>query len=110
MAEWLKANRCWKVGTHKDWPKNKNDHQFQVYGSGDHYSFPDNDSIALRSDHDLIACLTHFQHKYRNATDSEKRGKYHRIFSLEIKDVSIKIYIEDYHDGKEKIVSEIYYD
>lgn len=102
MALWLIENRNWVVLSEKEYDYKK-EYPINTLTEvmGDYYYSPHKDTIELRSNKDLIDCVRFLKEKHKDDVYPEKY--YGHIHSLSVKRVKVRVEIEDYHDGKEKI-------
>ncbi len=103
MADWLEKNRAWILIDNKDY-----DHK-AVYPlhtlvklGSDHYFNPDKNELEFRCDQDLIDCVREIKKCHED--DKFPDSRYHLIHKLRIVNLDVKIEIENYNDGYEKVV------
>lgn len=105
MALWLSENRGWQIIKNKDYDyKSQYPLTTLIDLGGDYFCSP-KDNIQIRSHKDLIDCVRYLQKLHE--TDEYPESIYGHIHDLEIKKISVEIEIEDYHDGKEKVVCHV---
>ncbi len=100
MALWLMENKGWvieKSYEKKDYPLN-----CLIESGLDYFYTPHRESIALRTHPDLIECVKTLKKFHENDSYQQKREGH--IHSLAIKKVSINLEIDEYHDGKERVI------
>lgn len=103
MALWLIENRQWTLIKHKDYDYQKRN-EFPLnclIEMGRDYYHPNSDSLAFRSQKDLLDCVRAIQEVYKN--DSWSEAYHGHIQGLEITKVKIFAEIEDYNDGHERL-------
>lgn len=106
MALWLIENKNWKVAKYssEDYDPNGDHDLVDLNGP---YIIPKEDNIAFRTNKDLIECIKYFKDKYKLADyvqrlEIEKHGG--KVFDLKVVKIVIGISIDDYYDGKERVV------
>ena len=108
MVDWLKA-KGWTIIPEKNYYSSEKKYPLTTIISGSGYnSFVHYYDIQLRSHPDLIECVRTLQKLHENDTWTEQRQN--GIYDLSIVEVDISIEIEDYHDGKERVVINHYVD
>lgn len=114
MAEWLQKEKSWKICADKDLDLNSKEkydaanREFDLIGWGSYYRETDKwNKIEFRTNAALIECIKFFKKKYKTASYTQRmhNADISAVCSLKIEVVNISLQIEDYDDGKEKIVS-----
>lgn len=110
MALWLLENKSWTILDNKEYDyKKKYPVETLLDLGGDMNIHPDlNSDIKFRSNKDLIECVRYFKKVHED--DKYPESYYGKIHSLSIKSLKFSVEIEDYYDGKEKIVGRVDYD
>jgi hypothetical protein len=104
MALWLMENRGWKVVKESeydynkkgDWPLN-----YLVEGFSDWYYHPRSESLAFRTQKDLIDCVRALHEVHKD--DSYPESYYGHIHGLKVVKVKVFAEVEDYDDGHERV-------
>ncbi len=112
MGLWLEENKNWKIIKHSELKNHANDENknhilIEYPGSRDYLSTFDyhfSNTVEFRSDPDFVNCVKYFQDKYKDVSRFDHK-KYHERYyhDLSIEDICIKLEIEDYNDGYERI-------
>ena len=108
MALWLSENREWNVISEKEYNYKKKDEYpitTIVDMRGDYFYSPCGDTIEFRSNKDLIDCVRAVKLAHEN--DSFPESRYGHINKLNIIKVGTLLEIEDYHDGKERVICHV---
>jgi hypothetical protein len=110
MALWLVENKKWKLLSNKEYDyKLKYPIETLLDLFKDMHIHPHmNDEIEFRSNKDLIECVRHFKALHKN--DEYPESYYGKIHTLRIEKIKINVEIDDYYDGKERIVSSVFVD
>lgn len=104
MALWLMENRGWTVVKESqydykqkaEWPLT-----YLVESGSDWHYHPTSESLAFRSQKDLIDCVRALQLLHEN--DSYMERTYGHIFGLDVVKIKVFASIEDYNDGHERV-------
>lgn len=107
MAEWLRDNKGWTLGTFDD-----DYHNFDITGSNGTYFTKDDlenrGSFKSRSNPDLIECIETLQAKYELELKEIPAWKRHEyignLATIKVETINIEISVVDENDGKEHIV------
>lgn len=110
MALWLMEEKGWTILDNKEYDyKKKYPVETLLDVGGNMNIHPDlNDDIKFRSNKDLIECVRHFKVLHKN--DEYPESYYGKIHDFRVEKIEIKVEIDDYHDGKERIVSSVFVD
>lgn len=106
MANWLVENRNWTIIVQKTYNyKAKYSLETLLNMGGMNIHPNDNDGIEFRSHKDLLDCVRHFKIVHEN--DKYPDSYYGHIHKLEIQKFKVRVEIEKYHDGKERVICDM---
>lgn len=107
MASWLVENRNWTLVTNKEYNyKKQYPLETLLIACKDMNVHPnDNSNIEFRSHKDLLDCVRHFKIVHEN--DKYPDSYYGHIHELEIEKFKVRVEIEEYHDGKERVICDM---
>lgn len=98
MVDWLVKEKGWTVGSAEDYDKGTHD---LVLFYGSFYPGKSRDSIAFRSNPDLVECVEALQKRHADWGWVARQSSL--LFGLRVVELSVDAYIDDVDDGIEEV-------